>query len=239
MQLTVGLHRCKGYLEVTFLGRRPSQFSNCPLTSPRKTEKKNKEKKQGSTGRASHKLGREAAGEPTRTTKPTEPTRPAEPAEPRDQRPGQKNPQHVFRQHLATFVCLHCVLRRSALPRASSPTSVAQTTSLLTAGLFESQQALPRASSPASRPSHKRALPRACFPQARPVIELVESQSNTTTMKHRTSGRKETTVTAGNKRITLVPVFLPRPSSWRFASGRICRNVLNLVSLLPSFITKF
>ena len=51
-------------------------------------------------------------------------------------------------------------------------------------------------------------------------------------------GKKETTVTAGNKRMTSVPVFLHRPGSRRLASGRIRQKVLNLVSLLPSPVTK-
>ena len=46
-------------------------------------------------------------------------------------------------------------------------------------------------------------------------------------------------MTAGNKRKSSVPVFLHRPGSRRLASGRIRQNVHNLVSLLPSSITKF
>ena len=46
-------------------------------------------------------------------------------------------------------------------------------------------------------------------------------------------------MTDGNKRKSSVPVFLHRPGSRRLASGRICQNVHNLVSFLPSSITKF
>ena len=53
------------------------------------------------------------------------------------------------------------------------------------------------------------------------------------------TGRKETTVTAGNTRAASVPVFFHRPGSRRLASGRTRQNVRNLVSLLPSSIKKF
>ena len=46
-------------------------------------------------------------------------------------------------------------------------------------------------------------------------------------------------MTACNKMKSSVPVFLHRPGSQRLASGRTRQNVHNLVSLLPSSITKF
>ena len=46
-------------------------------------------------------------------------------------------------------------------------------------------------------------------------------------------------MTAGNKTMTSVGVFLHRPGSRWLASGLIRQNVRNLVSLLPSFVTKF
>ena len=53
------------------------------------------------------------------------------------------------------------------------------------------------------------------------------------------SERKETGVTAGNKRKTSVPVFLHRPGSPRLARGRTSQNVHNLVPSLPFFIRSF
>ena len=55
----------------------------------------------------------------------------------------------------------------------------------------------------------------------------------------REPGRKEATVTAGNKSKSSVPLFLHRPGSRTRASGRIRQNLHNLVTLLPSFIMKF
>ena len=51
-------------------------------------------------------------------------------------------------------------------------------------------------------------------------------------------GGRSKKMTAGNMRMTSVPVFLHHTNSQRPASGRIRQKLLNHVSLLPSSITK-